>query len=178
MRHGRETAYPVAMPMSESLLPEYDHEMATTRRLLALVPDAELGWKPHERSMRLGELASHIANIPHWCTAVAGQPMFDVSTVGEEAKPKVPASAAELLPRFDSAVAEARAALSRASDAEMLAPWTLKNGTQEIFTMPRASAIRSFVMNHLIHHRGQLSVYLRLKDVRLPPIYGPTADEA
>lgn len=166
------------MAITDSLLPEFDHEMATTRRLLARVPDAELGWKPHDRSMRLGELATHIANIPNWCTAVVEHPLFDIAASGDDLKPTVPAAMAELLTRFDAAVAGGRAALAGASDAALLGPWTLKHGAQEIFTMPRVSAIRSFVMNHLIHHRGQLSVYLRLKDVPLPSIYGPTADEA
>lgn len=165
------------MAIVDALLPEYDHEMATTRRLLDRVPEAELGWKPHPRSFSLGELSGHLANLPSWCSAVLDLPSFDVADMGDDAKPKTPASRQALLEDYDRKTAAARASLTGRTDAELMAPWTLKNGDQEIFTMPRTSAIRSFVMNHSIHHRGQLSVYLRLKDVPLPPIYGPTADE-
>jgi uncharacterized damage-inducible protein DinB len=163
------------MGITDSLLPEYDHEMGTTRRVLDRVPEAELGWKPHEKSMALGELAGHIANIPYWCSAILGNSVFDVGSVD---RPKAPTSVAELLSNFDARVSAARLALAAAADPEMLAPWTLKQGDHEVFTLPRVTAIRSFVMNHLIHHRGQLTVYLRLQNVPLPWIYGPTADEA
>jgi uncharacterized damage-inducible protein DinB len=161
----------------DALLPEYDHEMATTRRLLDRVPDNEFGWKPHEKSMTLGQLSGHLAHIPTWCSAVLDASEFDLDELGEDGGRPTPASHDGLLEDFDRQVALARARLARCTDAEILAPWTLKKGTQELFTLPRASAIRSFVMNHSIHHRGQLSVYLRLKNVRIPPIYGPTADE-
>jgi uncharacterized damage-inducible protein DinB len=127
--------------------------------------------------MSLGQLAGHIANIPHWCDAILRHSVFDVATAGDDARPRAPASVAELLAEFDRKVAAARAGLSAAGDSEMLAPWTFKQGDREIFTMPRVAAIRSFIMNHLIHHRGQFSVYLRLKNIPLPAIYGPTADE-
>jgi uncharacterized damage-inducible protein DinB len=165
------------MAIKDGLLWEYDHEMGTTRRVLERVPEAELEWKPHEKSMTMGQLAGHIANIPYWCSATIATQVLDLDTAGDEARPKPPASTAELLARFDSRVAAARTALEGCGDSEMSAYWTLKVGGQELFTMPRIAAIRSFVMNHLIHHRGQLSVYLRLKNVPLPPIYGPTADE-
>jgi uncharacterized damage-inducible protein DinB len=164
------------MAIKDGLLPEYDHEMGTTRRLLERTPEAEFAWKPHDRSMTLGQLAGHIATIPHWCDAVLRHTVFDIATAGDT-RPKQPASVAELLAEFDRKVKAAREGLAAAGDSEMLAPWTFKQGDREIFTMPRVAAIRSFVMNHLIHHRGQLSVYLRLKDVPLPSIYGPTADE-
>jgi uncharacterized damage-inducible protein DinB len=166
------------MAIRDALLPEYDHEMATTRRLLARVPDADFGWKPHDKSMTLGQLASHIANLPHWCRLVLESPVFDLATLDPSARGAVPASVAELLSDFDRKVGAARAGLAEIADPVIMAPWTLKQGAHEIFTMPRAAAIRSFVMNHLIHHRGQLSVYLRLRNVALPSIYGPTADEA
>jgi uncharacterized damage-inducible protein DinB len=166
------------MAIRDGLLPEYDHEMATTRRLLDRVPEAELGWRPHEKSMSLGELSGHIANLPNWCGLVLEQNFFDTAALGPDARAKAPASVAELLSTFDTRVIAARAALASTSDADMLAPWTLRHGDHEIFTMPRAGVVRSAVLNHLIHHRGQLSVYLRLKNVSLPPIYGPTADEA
>jgi uncharacterized damage-inducible protein DinB len=165
------------MAMRDALLPEYDHEMGTTRRLLERTPETELAWKPHDKSMTLGQLAGHIANIPRWCNAVLEHTVFDVATAGDDVRPKPPESVAALLAEFDRKVAVARARLAATGDAELLAPWTFKQAGREIFTMPRIAAVRSFIMNHLIHHRGQLTVYLRLKDVPLPSIYGPTADE-
>ena len=165
------------MSIAESLLPEYDHELATTRRLLERVPEAEFDWKPHPKSMALGVLAGHIANLPFWLSATLKAPFYDLATGDPEATLAPPPSRQALLDGFDEKVKAARAALAATSDAEMMARWALKQGGQELFSMPRVAAVRSFVMNHLIHHRGQLSVYLRLKDVPLPPIYGPTADE-
>ena len=165
------------MAITDALLPEFDHEMATTRRLLDRVPEAKFAWKPHAKSMTLGQLAGHLANIPFWCSATLNAAVLDLDTIADT-RPKTPESRAALVEEFDKKVAAARARLAQATDPELLAPWTLKKGDQEFFTMPRIAAIRSFVMNHLIHHRGQLSVYLRLNDVPIPPIYGPTADEA
>ena len=166
------------MAIKDSLLPEFDHEMATTRRVLDRIPEAEFAWKPHDKSMALGQLAGHIANLPYWCTATLETTTLDLDDVGlPNQRLGLPESHAALLREFDTKVATARGLLVKTTDAEMLLPWTLKKANQEIFTMPRISAIRSFVMNHLIHHRGQLTVYLRLKNVPLPPIYGPTADE-
>jgi uncharacterized damage-inducible protein DinB len=165
------------MAIKDALLPEFDHEMATTRRLLERLPEAEFAWKPHARSMPLGQLAGHIANLPQWCTATLASTVFDLDALPVDARPQLPASRAAVLEEFDGKVAAARNQLTSTTDAEFMTPWTLKKGGQEVFTLPRISAIRSFVMNHLIHHRGQLSVYLRLKDVPLPSIYGPTADE-
>ena len=165
------------MAITDALLPEFDHEMATTRRLLDRVPDTNFSWKPHDKSMTLGQLAGHLANIPFWCSATLDAPFVDLEKLPGDPRPKAPASRDALVEEFDRKVAAARARLVQTTDAELLAPWTLKKGEQELFTMPRIAAIRSFVMNHSIHHRGQLSVYLRLNDVPLPPIYGPTADE-
>jgi uncharacterized damage-inducible protein DinB len=165
------------MALKDALLPEFDHEMATTRRLLERLPEAEFAWKPHDKSMALGQLAGHIANLPSWCTATLSTTVFDLDTLPVEFRSKPPQSRAALLDEFDAKVATARNQLTSTTDGEFLSPWTLKKGGQEMFTLPRLSAIRSFVLNHLIHHRGQLSVYLRLKDVPLPSIYGPTADE-
>ena len=165
------------MAITDALLPEFDHEMATTRRLLDRVPEARFSWKPHDKSMTLGQLAGHLANIPFWCSATLNALVLDLDTI-VDARPKAPESRGALLQEFDRKVTAARAQLVQTTDPELLAPWTLKKGEQEIFTMPRIAAIRSFVMNHSIHHRGQLSVYLRLNDVPIPPIYGPTADEA
>ena len=166
------------MSITSSLLPEYDHEMGTTRRLLERVPEAEFEWKPHDKSMSLGQLADHLSNLTGWANIIISSTTFDLASVGLDRKPKNPASRDAVLARFDEKVAAARAELASKTDAELLAPWTLKSGTQEVFTMPRLSAIRSFVLNHTIHHRGQLSVYLRMHDITLPSIYGPSGDEA
>jgi uncharacterized damage-inducible protein DinB len=164
------------MAIRDALLPEFDHEMATTRRLLERTPAAEFAWKPHEKSFNLGQLAGHVSNIPHWATAILENTVFDVLSVGDT-RPRAPESVASLLSHFDGTIAEARRGIAAAGDAEMLTPWTFKRGEQVMFTMPRIAALRSFVMNHLIHHRGQLSVYLRLKNVPVPAMYGPSADE-
>jgi uncharacterized damage-inducible protein DinB len=165
------------MAIRDAFLHEYDHEMATTRRLLERVPEQHLAWKPHEKSMTLGQLAGHLSSLPHWASAVLGAPFFDLAT-GGDMRPKEPASRDALLKQFDEQVATARKLLANCGDAEMLARWSLKRGSEELFTMPRITALRSFVMNHTIHHRGQLSVYLRMQNVPVPPIYGPSADEA
>jgi uncharacterized damage-inducible protein DinB len=164
------------MALKDALLPEFDHEMGTTRRVLERVPEAEFAWKPHDKSFNLGQLAGHVANIPHWVDAIVQNTVFDVATA-EDTRPRIPESTGWLLSQFDKNVGSARAGIAGMSDPEFLAPWTFKNNDQVIFTMPRAAALRSFIMNHLIHHRGQLTVYLRLKNVPLPPVYGPTADE-
>ena len=164
------------MPLVDALLPEFDHEMATTRRLLDRVPDGALGWKPHDKSMALGHLSGHLANILVWCTTVLETTTFDLADA-EGLRGSPPPSRAALLKDFDGKLANARASLIKRTDAELLAPWTLKKNGDVVFTLPRISALRSFVMNHSIHPRGQLTVYLRLQDVPLPPVYGPTADE-
>ena len=162
------------MAILDALLPEFDHEMATTRRVLDRVPDVQFGWKPHDKSMSLGELAGHLANLPFWCTATLQDTSLDLATYQRNPPPT---SKADLLKGFDDRVAAARAKLTATTDPEFLVPWTLKHGDQEFFTMPRISVLRTFVMNHMVHHRGQLTVYLRLNNVPVPAIYGPTADE-
>jgi uncharacterized damage-inducible protein DinB len=164
------------MALKDALLPEFDHEMGTTRRVLERVPEAEFAWKPHDKSFNLGQLAGHVANIPHWVAAIVQNTVFDLADA-EDARPRVPESTEWLVSQFDKNVSAARAGIAGLTDPEFLAPWTFKNNGQIVFTMPRAAALRSFVMNHLIHHRGQLTVYLRLKNVPVPPVYGPTADE-
>jgi uncharacterized damage-inducible protein DinB len=161
------------MALKEALLAEYDHEMGTTRRLLERVPEDKLAWKPHEKSMALGELASHLSNIPNWTATILNDSSFDVATITKQA-PRT--SRTEILALFDASNRSARALMDR-TDAEYAAPWSLKRGDQLMFTLPRVAAFRNFVLNHTIHPRGQLSVYLRLNDVPLPPIYGPSADE-
>jgi uncharacterized damage-inducible protein DinB len=165
------------MALKDALLPEFDHEMGTTRRLLERVPEADLAWKPHVKSFSLGQLASHIANIPHWVDATIDYTIFDLATIGDDARPKQPDTVAPILKAFDDNVKKARAKIDAQPDGALFATWTMKQGDHEIFTMPKIAVLRSFIMNHLIHHRGQLSVYLRLRDVPLPGIYGPTADE-
>jgi uncharacterized damage-inducible protein DinB len=160
--------------IKDSLLAEYDHEVATTRKLIERVPPDKLAWKPHGRSMSLGSLALHLASLPTWATTILEQPSFDLETAPPN--PPEPGAKADIVECFDRSTAAARGALDR-SDVELVAHWTLTRGGQEVFTMPRVAAFRSFVLNHLIHHRGQLSVYLRLNDVPVPAIYGPSADE-
>jgi uncharacterized damage-inducible protein DinB len=166
------------MRISQSLLPEFDHEMRTTRAVLARVPERDADWRPHPKSMTLGQLASHVTNIVRWGAGTFELPELDLASAdaARYAPPKFETTAG-LLEQFDANIAQARAALSAASDEDMRVVWTLRSGAQTIFALPRAASFRSFVMSHLIHHRGQLSVYLRLRDVPLPPIYGPTADE-
>jgi uncharacterized damage-inducible protein DinB len=160
------------------LLPEYDHEMAVTRRVLERAPEAEFEWRPHEKSWPLGGLAAHLANIPTWTHALLERCEFDLAdAAADESRPTVPGSRAELLERFDANVAKGRQRITAQSDQELLTMWTFKKGGQTVFTMPRVAALRSFVMNHNVHHRGQLSVYLRLRNVPVPAIYGPSADE-
>ena len=166
------------MPISQTLLPEFDHEMANTRKTLERVPDDKFAWKPHEKSMSLGGLATHLANIPSWTANTFDQDELDIAPVGappfrlEEAK-----SRADLLAAFDKNVASARAALEAASDENWQGKWSLLSGGNRIFTLPRTAVMRGFIMSHSIHHRAQLGVYLRLLDVPVPSIYGPSADE-
>jgi uncharacterized damage-inducible protein DinB len=164
------------MPIIDALLPEFDQEMATTRRVLERVADDRLGWKPHEKSWSMGQLASHIANMIGWADVTMNATEFDVMSVTPEQANQTAKSRTELLSWFDANVVKARAALTK-SDAEYFVPWSLKAGAKVQFTMPRAACVRSFVMNHVIHHRGQLSVYLRLNNIPVPSIYGPSAEE-
>jgi len=162
------------MSLKDALLAEYDHEMATTRRLLERVPDDKLAWQPHAKSMTLGGLATHVSNLPTWGGTILNELSFDLSAAPPPLEPK--ASCAEILAAFDGARTHTRAWLDK-TDGELLAPWTLRRSGHEVFTLPRIAAFRTFVLYHIVHHRGQLSVYLRLNDVAVPAIYGPSADE-
>ncbi len=162
------------MAIKDALLADYDHEMGTTRRLLERVPDDKLSWKPHDKSMSLGGLATHLSNIPNWGGTILNEAFFDLAAAPPNRAE--PASRAAILAEFDDTRARVRAWMDK-TDAEYNAPWTLKRGGQQMFSMPRVAAFRSFVLHHIIHHRGQLSVYLRLNDVPVPAIYGPSADE-
>lgn len=166
------------MALVDALLPEFDHEIATTRRLLDRLPDDKLTWQPHPKSWTLATLAEHIGQLGVWGRLTLSESFVDLETMTRPPDYEPLASKAALLTHFDTEMAAARAALTGRSDAELMAPWTLRRGQQQFFTMPKASCWRTFVMNHLIHHRGQLSVYLRQLDVALPSIYGPSADEA
>jgi uncharacterized damage-inducible protein DinB len=160
--------------IKDGLLAEFDHETATARKLLERVPDDRLAWQPHEKSMTFAALATHITQLPRWGEAILNQPQIDLAATSPMSAPAV--SRADVLARFDRHVSATRALLDR-TDAELSAYWTLRRGDQELFTMPRATAFRTFVLYHLVHHRGQLSVYLRLAGIPVPSIYGPSADE-
>ena len=167
------------MSISQMILPEFEHEMANTRKTLERVPYEKFDWKPHPKSTAMGGLATHLANIPSWTAYTFEKDELDIAPPGappfrlEEAK-----SRAEILTAFDKNVASARAALEKASDENWQGKWSLLHGGKAIFTLPRTAVMRGFVMNHLIHHRAQLGVYLRLLDVPVPSIYGPSADES
>jgi uncharacterized damage-inducible protein DinB len=162
------------MTIKDGLLADFDHEMGTTRRLLERLPDDRLGWRPHPRSMTLAALATHLSTIPSWGGRILNDAGFDLAG----APPPVPerASRAEILRTFDEVCRETRGAMDK-TDGEYQALWTLKRGGHQVFSVPRVAAFRSFVLHHMIHHRGQLSLYLRLNDVPVPAIYGPSADE-
>ena len=162
------------MPLVDALLPEFDHEMTVTRKLLERVPEDKLAWKPHPKSMALGQLAQHVATIPMWGAMTLNRTELDLG--GSQQLAPI-TSRAGLLSFFDQNVANARAALTGKGDGEMMAAWALKRDGQTIFSMPKAGVWRGFVLSHLIHHRGQLSVYLRINDVLIPSMYGPSADE-
>jgi uncharacterized damage-inducible protein DinB len=164
------------MAIKDGLLTEFDHEVGTTRKLLERVPDdkGRLAWKPHARSMSLGGLATHISNLPVWSGTILNESSFDMAAAPPNIEEKT--ARGEILAAFDENAKRARAWMDK-SDAEYMGRWTLTRGGQEIFSLPRIAAFRSFVMNHIIHHRGQLSVYLRLNDIPVPAIYGPSADE-
>jgi len=165
------------MPLSRSLLAEIDHENPSTRKLIDLVPDSRFAWRPHAKSMTIGELAAHLASLPTWFARVLDASELDLAPV-LGTKFEVPGTwrRADVLARFDANWKSAREALARATDDHLMQPWTLKKGGTILATLPRTAALRSFVLSHSIHHRGQLTVYLRLLDVPLPGIYGPTAD--
>jgi len=166
------------MPLAELLLPEFDEEMTATRRVLARVPDGKSSWKPHPKSMTLGRLATLVAELPRWAVHALTLDELDIMPPGGP-PPKFEAleSTARILDLFDRNAAAARAALAKASDAEFQKPWAFKVGGRTVATNPKFTVYRRTVLNHLVHHRGQLTVYLRLNDALVPAVYGPTADE-
>jgi len=166
------------MTIAQMLLPELDQEMAGTRKMLERVPEGQLDWQPHAKSMRLGTLASHLAELIGWGALTMRTTELDMNPKGGEPwKPAVWATRAEILAAFERNAADLRAAISAASDADFGVPWTLKAGEQVYFTMPRVACLRSMIFNHICHHRGQLTVYFRLLGVSVPGLYGPSADE-
>jgi uncharacterized damage-inducible protein DinB len=162
------------MNLNQAILPEFDQEMANTRKSLERVPNDKLGFKPHAKSSTLGGLATHLATINGWANAIVGMDSFDVKTAPPPAEFK---STVEVLSAFDQNLVSARKAIAGASDAQLMKPWSLLSGDKTIFTLPRIAVLRSFILSHTIHHRAQLGVYLRLIDVPVPSIYGPSADE-
>lgn len=164
------------MKICESLLPEFDREMGNTRRTLERIPEDKFAWKPHEKSMTLGRLAGHVAELPNFGTIAIETDSLNLSA--REYKPLIPTSRQQILEVFDQKVAEARSAIAGASDEHLMKSWSLEFGDKTIFTMPRAGVLRAMMLSHIIHHRAQLGVYLRLNDVPVPSIYGPSADEA
>jgi uncharacterized damage-inducible protein DinB len=165
------------MAIRDALRPEFDMEMATTRRILERVPDGKTDWRPHPKSMPLGRLATHVAEIPGWVVTTLKKTELELMPVpGKPFEPFILKSTAEILALFDKSVADASKALSEAEDPDFQVEWSLKKGGKAMLTAPRAGIYRTFVMNHMIHHRAQLGVYLRLLEVPLPSSYGPTAD--
>ncbi len=162
------------MALADSLIMELDQEAKTTRRVLDRVPGDKLTWKPHEKSMTLGYLAQHVATIPG---AIAQMGTADTMAVESFSKPPEPETAAAILAAFDESLAKAKSILGGMTDAELMTIWTLTKEGEGIFALPRVSLYRALLFNHMYHHRGQLSVYLRLLDIPVPSIYGPSADE-
>jgi uncharacterized damage-inducible protein DinB len=153
------------MPIRDVFLPEFDYETANTRKTLERFPEDKVAWKPHEKSMTMGRLAGHLAELPAWMTMTLQTDSVDIAPAGgPQFQPKIASTRDDLLAFFDKNIADARAALAAATDEQMM-------------TMPRMAALRTFVMNHSVHHRAQLGVYLRLNNIAVPSLYGPSADE-
>ncbi len=166
------------MSISQLLLPEFDQEAKNTRKTLERVPDEKWNWKPHDKCGTLGWMAGHVATLPTWVAVTINSDQLDFAPVdGPSYKSPKTDNRKELLHEFDKATAEARAALAGASDETLMAPWSLLQGGKVLFTMPRIATIRGFGLNHLIHLRAELTMYLRLLDVPVPGLYGPSADE-
>lgn len=163
------------MSIAQSLLPEFDHEMASTRKMLERIPENKLDYKPDPKSMSMSQLASHVAEMCGWFGSMMESTELDIPP---DFKPFLATSRKQLLDKFDQNVASTRAALAAAGDQALMQDWSLKFSGNTMFTMPRIACYRSMIMNHVIHHRAQLSVYYRLNGVPVPGMYGPSADEA
>ena len=162
------------MSFSQTLLPEFDEEMKNTRKILDCVPDGKFDYQPHPKSMTLGRLATHVAELPSWASFTLDREVLEMTP---DWKPNFAASRAELLEIFDKGVAQSREKIVAATDEDWKKIWTFKFAGKTIFSMPRSMVVRSTVMNHLVHHRAQLGVFLRLNEVEFPGMYGPSADE-
>jgi uncharacterized damage-inducible protein DinB len=169
----------MTMSIAATLLPEFDHEFASTRKILELVPNDHLTWKPHEKSMELGRLAWHVADFPSWCHDLMSKPGLSMTAEdgAKYAEERTGKTRDEIVARFDHDLTAAKAALSGTSDEAMAQNWKMEWMGQTVIDMPRIAVYRSMVMNHMIHHRAQLGVYLRLLNVPIPGSYGPSADE-
>ena len=166
------------MTIAETFLPQFEHEMQGCRRMLERVPVDKFAYRPHPKSMTLGQLAAHLAEIPGYTVPTIEQSDLDVAPKGGSAYvPPKAESAAQLLEVFDRNVAAARVLISKTTDEQMHAPWSLLKSGEAMFTLPRIAVLRGFVLSHLIHHRAQLGLYLRMNDIPVPSIYGPSADE-
>ena len=163
------------MPISQMLLPEFDQEMASTRKILERYPEGKSDWKPHDKSMPMGRLAGHVVELPGWTIAILKEESLTLDR--QSYKPLIGTSAQQLLDVLDKNVKEARAAIEQTPDDAYMKPWSLIISGHTVFTLPRIAVIRAVVMNHVIHHRAQLGVYLRLNNVAIPGMYGPSADE-
>ncbi|HEX9759294.1 MAG TPA: DinB family protein [Candidatus Acidoferrales bacterium] len=166
------------MAIIHALLPEFDQEMGGVQRTLERIPEDKFTWKPHPKSPTLAWLAGHLANLPTWATLTLTQDSFDMAPEGKPLpKQPEPVTRKEVLDTFAKNRDAARAAIAAASDADLMKNWTLLQGGKTLMTLPRVAVVRTFVLNHMVHHRAQLGVYLRLNDVPVPAIYGPSADE-
>jgi len=166
------------MPIAELLLPEYDSEIVITRKVLERVPDDRGEWKPHEKAFKMGHLAQLVAMMPEWVVSTLEETELDIAP---KDKPRgagyTVEKTATLLAMFDKNAKAGRVALAKATDADFQVPWTLKAAGNAVLTQPRYMILRQMVLNHLVHHRAQLGLYLRLTDQKVPQMYGPTADE-
>lgn len=163
------------MAINESFISELEQEAKSTRKILERVPADKPDWKPHEKSMKLGSLATHVAELPGWVSMTLDQDELDFAKM--DYKPTILKSTEQLLKIFDDNVEKAMKSLKNAPDEKFKKNWTMKNGELVYFTLPKEAVLRSFSFNHSYHHRAQLGVYLRLLGIPLPGIYGPTADE-
>ncbi|HEV2272942.1 MAG TPA: DinB family protein [Acidobacteriaceae bacterium] len=165
--------------MSESLLPEFDEEMACTRKFLELVPDEKLDWKASEKSMTLGQLAWHLSDLPEWCYDTLRQDSMTLTNDDYQNRlaRRKGKGAKDIVAAFDQHVTNARGQLASATDADLAHQWKMEWGGQTVIDMPRAQVLRKWVMNHMIHHRAQMGVFLRLNGIAIPGTYGPSADE-
>jgi uncharacterized damage-inducible protein DinB len=163
------------MRIAEAILPEFDREMATTRRMLERFPEDKVEWRPHDTCMTMGRLAGHVAELAGWTVPTMTQDKLEMDP--NSYTPAVVKSRAEALAKFDETVKTARSAIAGASDDAFIKPWTFVAGGKTVFTMPKIAVYRSFVMNHLIHHRGQLAAFYRIAGVPVPSLYGPSKDE-